>query len=485
MTSLIRASFWLTVSELIFNLSGYIIHSVLGRAFGPAEYGRYSIIIAFSTMIVVLIGRGVPIAMSKYLSEVCNSEPNKIPYIKRISARIQFLLIATVTILYFFLAPVFSSLLRDPSLTSLFRISSLIIPAFAAASFYVYYYTGIQKFEKQALLKFFRSIAKILIIISLALLLGTSGAVLGHSIAPFSVFLLAYFSDPFRKIKTKSSEIYNGLSWKKLINFAWPITLFMIFYEIMITVDLYFVKILLSDDKLTGIYSSAITVGRIPFYAFYFLTIILLPKISETTSKGLKDETKKILSSAMRFMFMLLMPSIALLSAFAPSAIRFFYGARYTDGASSLAVLALGAGFLTVFYVLAFVLNGAGNNKVPMWTAFLGCVLNSLLVYLLIPKFGIQGAAIGTTATSFLTMLVLTIYSNYKVARFLYINSLIKYLLVSLAIFFVATNFFAQGRFVFILWSLILLTSYALVLYILGELKRNDLRYFLEAFKRK
>ncbi|MEA2006936.1 MAG: oligosaccharide flippase family protein [Patescibacteria group bacterium] len=485
MGALVKASIWLTLSELVFNLSGYITHAFLGRSLGPAEYGRYGIVITFSTMIIILIGKGVPIAMSKYLSEVPVEQQEKIAAIKNISAKVQFVVIGLVTIVYFFLAPVFAHILRDDSLTSLFRISSLIIPAFAGASFYVYYYTGIQLFGKQAFLKFFRSIAKVGIIVTLGFLFSTPGAVIGHAIAPFSVFVAAYLLDPYRKFKSVARNNNNSLSLQKLLNFAWPITLFMIFYEIMITVDLYLVKILLGDDKLTGVYNSAITVGRIPFYAFYFLTIILLPKISQTTSRGLKEETKEILSSAMRFMFMFLIPCIALLSAFSPSAIIFFYGAMYTSGAEALSILALGAGFLSVFYVLAFVLNGADKNKVPMWTAFFGCLFNTALVYFLIPILGIKGAAIGTTITSLLAMIVVVLYTSRKIANFLAFIPIFKYIIGSAGVYFLAKNFFVQGRFIFILWSLILLAIYCLYLFFIREIKEKDISFLRNALIKK
>ena len=118
--SLVRASIWLTISELIFNFSGYVIHSVLGRTLGPAEYGRYSLII-FSTMIVVLVGRGIPIAMSKYLSEIRKDNPEQIPHIKKTSALVQVILIGSVTIFYFLFAPVFCKTLKRPLPNSTFQ----------------------------------------------------------------------------------------------------------------------------------------------------------------------------------------------------------------------------------------------------------------------------------------------------------------------------------------------------------------------------
>ncbi len=246
----------------------------MGRTLGPAEYGRYGLIITIATMIVVLIGRGVPVAMSKYLGEIYQTNPNEIKHIKKISAEIQIILIGLVTILYYLSAPLLADLLNDQTLTPLFKLSTLIIPAFAAASFYVYYFTGTHQFNIQSSLKFFRGLSKIFFIILLALLFQVKGAIIGHILAPLSVFLLAFSFDWKQKkkqkrfnlkekekeIKTKqiSTEKANShysskinitkLTHKALLNFAWPITLFMLFYEIMITIDLYMVKGLLQND---------------------------------------------------------------------------------------------------------------------------------------------------------------------------------------------------------------------------------------------
>ncbi len=495
MSTIIQASLWLTLSELFFNLSGYFTHAILGRTLGPAEYGRYGITITIATMIVVLIGRGVPVAMSKYLSEVIKTDPGEIAHIKKVGWQVQIILIALTTLLYYFLAEPLAYLLNDISLAPLFKLSTLVIPAFAGASFYVYYFTGLHLFNVQSALKFFRGISKIFFIVFLAFIFKTKGAILGHVLAPFSVFLLALMFDQKNKRKINDlsrSNIQNKkekkkrkkLTWKILLNFAWPITLFMIFYEIMITIDLYMVKGLLRNDSLTGYYNAALTLGRLPFYAFYFLTIILLPKISETTSQKEQAKTNRIMSGAMRFLFILLIPSITLLSIFAPSALQLFYGSGYREAVPTLRILSVGLGFLTIFYILAFVLNGAGKNKIPMWTALVGMIVNIFLNYQLIPRWGIVGAGIATTTTSFLIMLIAIIATEKFVASFLKPISLVKYFLATSVIAFLALNL-QQGEIIFILWSVTMLTIYFIILWLLQEVTQEDLTFIQVLLKAK
>lgn len=481
--SLLKASFWLTIAELVFNLSGYIIHSLLGRFLGPSEYGRYGLIITFATMIVILIGRGVPVAMSKYLSEVRKKDAGTILSVRKTGAIVQTILISITTVLYYFLVPpIAGKLLNDPTLIPLFKISTPIIPAFALASFYVYYFNGIHKFNSQAFIKFYRGITKIIFIVSLGFLFSTKGAVIGHAIAPLSVFLFAYLLDPFRKEKANKKA---HVSWQKMLSFAWPITFFMIFYEIMISIDLYMVKGLVGSDEATGLYNAALTIGRLPFYAFYFLTIILLPKISETTSQNDLAKTKKVLSFAMRFLLLLLIPATALLSFFSTSAAQFFFGVNYTSAGAPLAILAFGLGFLVIFYILAFVLNGAGKNKVPMWTALFGMILNSILNYFLIQKYGITGAAIATSISSFVVMMVAIIFTQKKLVPFLDPIAIVKYITGSVIIYLIANCFIPQHKFFFILWSLLLFDVYFIFLFVTKEITKNDWFFLRDNLRKK
>jgi O-antigen/teichoic acid export membrane protein len=182
---------------------------------------------------------------------------------------------------------------------------------------------------------------------------------------------------------------------------------------------------------------------------------------------------------------MFLAPTVALLSAFAPSAIRFFYGAKYTPAAPAMSILAVGLGFLTVFYILTFTLNGAGKNKIPMRMAILGAGLNAILNYLFIPRWGIIGSALATSTTSFLVMLALLFYAHYQLAAFIQPKAVAKYLILSGALYWLGVHIFPQGRFIFIGWSILLMATYILALIILKEIDKKDWQYLLNALQKK
>ena len=494
-SNLAKSALWVTFSEILFNLSGFVIHSVLGRFLGPADYGRYGIIITLTTMVIILIGNGIPTAMAKYISEYFEINPRMVKTIKKQAIVLQTIIIGGITILFFFSIPLICKALGDPTLIPLFRISTLIIPAFAGASFYFSYYTGLHRFNLQATLKTLRSIFRIVFVIGLAYFWKVEGSIVGYIIAPGGVFLVAFLIDKFYigpKLK-KQEELQKNIAsdnrsgsfaaaaqddvnfdWRKLTNYAWQIVVFFLAYELLISIDLYLVKAILRDDNLTGIYNAALTVGRIPYYIFYAMTIFLLPMVSKSTSQNNPEETKKILAQSLRIMLLLLVPMIVLMSIYAKPILIDFYGAKYALGAFPMSILEYGIGFLTIFYVMSFALNGAGKTKMVMKISIVGFLINAILNYILIKKYSITGSAIATSIASFIVAIWILYYLWRDFGALIKIKTFLKTIFAAAGMYLVSL-LFSKGEIAFIAWSIILFVFYLFVLYILKEIKKEDL----------
>lgn len=485
MSNLVKSAVIVTISEIVFNISGFVIHAVVGRILGPADYGRYGLVITLTTMVIILIGNGIPTAMAKYLSEVFETKANLIKVIKRQAIILQSLIIGTITIIFFLASPLIAKILGDPTLTPLFRISTLIIPAFAAASFYFSYFTGLHKFNIQSGLKIFRSILKIIFIITLAYFWRVEGSIAGYIVAPTAVFLIALAIDKFivsKELHYVETQHVASLpedtqfDWKKLVNYAWQIVVFFLAYELLISIDLYLVKGILHSDYQTGIYNASITIGRIPYYLFYALTVILLPVISKTTSRNMREETTRIITQSLRLMVILLIPSVILMSVYSKEIILLFFSENYIESAYPMSILVWGVGFLTIFYVLCFIMSGAEKVKKPMIISAIGLAINTILNYFLIKKYGIAGSAIATSlASAFITFIMLYyIWKDFGVA--LHYKSISKVILAG-ALMYLVSLFFPAGQLIFILWFIILFAFYLFILYITKEIRKEDLLF--------
>jgi PST family polysaccharide transporter len=467
--------FWLGFAEILFYISGFIVQSAAGHILGPTDYGIFGLIVTLTILIASLIGNGIPIAMSKFLSGSLSKKPHLIHTIKRKAALAQFVLMSIVTAIFFFGAPVIAWTLRDATLVPLLRISAFIIPCFAADAFYFYYYTGIHQFNMQSVLKSFRSFLRVTLIVGLGYFLSLQGFITGYIYVPLSVFILAFIIDKLVYARRFPNKPVGNFSIRKLLSYAAPITGFLVLYQAMVSLNLFAVKAILQDNYLTGLFNGALTIAQIPSYLFYALTIVLLPIISHAVAEKNHRKATEAVNMALRMMTILLVPVIALSIGFAGPLLAFFFGAPFAAGAGALRFLAFGIGLLTLFYVMSFAFQGAGLVKTPLKVAFWGMLLNGLLNIAMIKPLGLIGSGLATCITAFFVLAALFYYLRRDFSAGLKLLTAGKIFFSGLIIF--AISLFLPGNhLLFIPFGGFLFLLYFGFLYLLKEFGPADLQ---------
>lgn len=480
--SLGRSFFWLSIGEFLFYISGYLVQAGAGRILGPQDYGKFALILTITILIANLIGNGIPIAMSKYISEFSKSDPGKIHDIKKKGALAQFIFMGAISFIFFACSYPLGNFLNDPSLIPLFQLSSLIIPCFAADSFYFYFFTGIQRFNFQSILKIIRAILRIIIILGLAYFFKLQGIIVGYIFVPLSIFLVALIADKFFfQYDHDKTEARSLFSIKQIIKYSIPITSFLIFYEILLSFDIYIIKYFY-DDQATGFYNAALTIARIPSYLFYALTIILLPTVAQSYLIN-KEKVRKVVSQIFRYMLLIVFPVIALSVAYAKPVIIFFFGKNFESASIYIPPLITGAGFLAIFYVMAFAFNGAGKIKIPLYLTITALTLNVILDFILVPFWGISVIPIIKLLISLIVFPILLVLTKKVFDVSLQWKSLFKMTFSALTIYFIAL-FIPSGQIIFLFYSLLLFLLYLFILFALKEITRNDLKNILGMIKK-
>ena len=174
-------------------------------------------------------------------------------------------------------------------------------------------------------------------------------------------------------------------------------------------------------------------------------------------------------------MLLLLPPIIILMFVFSAPIIKIFYGSLYLASAFPMSILVVGVGFLTVFYIMSFAVNGMGKVKIPMLIAFFGAILNILLSYFLIKNYALMGAAIATSLSSLVVMAIILYFIKKYFKVLVNFKSLLKITLASFTIYLISFLFPRAGNLIFIIWVLILLGIYFIILYMLREIKNEDI----------
>jgi stage V sporulation protein B len=458
-THIARGAIFLTISSLIFIVSGYIINIWLGRYLGPAEYGIYGIIISLVSIINITQTSGIPLAVAKYAAS--NKEQGEAVY--KTGFFLQLISTCFISLLFFILSTPIATILKDKDLIPYIQLAALIFPFYGIFALITGFYNGLHNFKKQAVLHIIYSFIKILTIIPFAIFFHLSGVIFGFILSPI-LTLLTGFHLP--KAATR-------FSYKKLIVFSLPLIGIAIFSNLLQSIDIFFVKMLGASENDPGYYTASQNISRIPFFALSALSTVLLPTISKTVSQNLEKETKSYINSCMRIVLLLCIPVVLFMSATSAELLQFIYTTEYLPAAQSLSILLIGIAFLTIFTVQSNILNGAGNPKTPLIIAICSVCITAVLCVILIPYGNLNGAAFATTIGCFVAMVLTTIMVYKRFNTVPSLRSFIKVILASLPLYFLAKAI-TFPVFLLPLFYLLLFSLYIVFLIIIKELTKSD-----------
>jgi stage V sporulation protein B len=462
-----KGTFYLMIANGLFALVGFIINFWLGRYMGPAEYGVFGVVLSLMTTVNLFMTSGIPRSASKYIAE----DHAKTGYIIKEANRIQMVFCVLIFTLYLGLAGVIANWFNDSSLTPYIRISALAIPAYSFFSIYNGgYLNGLRKFSRQAVSITVVSLTKIAATFLLVLLgLKVKGAIVGYILAAIIGSVLTWrLLGPVEKSR-------NNFNWRKLVGFSIPAIVFAVAFYLLMSIGLFAVKAMLSDNAEVGYYTAANNIASILYFLFAGLATSILPSISRSTSANDAMLTRSYIRQSMRYMVMLLIPLVLLLSATSTDLLTLVYSSRYIEAASPMSILVFGLGLLSIFFVLTNIIMGSGKPLVIMLMSLVLVGIDTGLNIFLVPRYGLVGAAWATTITGLLGMSVAAIYVFWQFKVLISAKSLGRICLSSVVIYIIALQLSLLPFWLPLIY-IGLFILYAGILWLTKELNREDLK---------
>jgi len=471
--NLLKGNFYLIFAQIIFLISGYVIHIALAHSVNPVEYGRFGIILSILMITNTILGRGVPEAASKYIAEGYNYSN-----VKKEALKIQSVLCFIIFIVLLLISYPLSILLNDEKMLIYIIILSFILPLRAFLNLFKGILFGLEKFKKGANLIILNSLPRIGFVFLLILLgLGVLGAILGYLFASLLAVIVGVL---YINIKRYEGKKLN----KNIFIYSYPVILFSVILMLILNLDTLYVKALFSNSPISGYYVSAKTISIIPFSILSAFSMTILPLISRSDSDGNKNLTKFYIRESYRYLF-LVFSIIILIVTLAPNFIlTLLYPQSYSEASIPLAILIFGTIFLTIFYFISYSINAIEKTIIPTIILLLIFPLYIISNYILIPIYGMIGASISFTAVSFIYMIIGLIF-QYKYFRTIFkFISTIK-IIFSLSFAYVCGYYMlitGINIFLILFFSLLI---YIVLLFLIKELTNRDIESIILIFRKK
>jgi len=465
----LKNSFFSTSSSLIRGVGGFLFSVVLARILTPEQFGIYAL--AISTCFLILqLDPGTGYTATRYIAYAAGKKDEKL-------VRGYFRFLFKLRLIFGVLFAISLAIAAKPLAYQIFKKPEMFIPLEILSLFLFFFFLtdfidccsqAFQNFKYPAMRHAIHEFLKFSITIPLAFLF-FNGIFIGITIASILTFTIIFllFRSRYNVFGGKIKEI----EAKRVLRFMGFVSIGGISGVVFSYVDMIMLGIFLPAEY-AGYYKAATNI----VFGIAGLTGIagvLFPVFTQLESKSLEDAFRKVF----RYASILSFPLAVIIAYFSTQIVGVIYGAKYLQASLPLLILSP----IIVFNATNFfgILFGA-KEKPEYGTAIsiASMVMNVMLNYILILKFGMIGAAIATITSRFFNIAVLGILSSKILKISIGIDSIYKPLFASM-VMLLFLYFFPHPTtlFIGILELCFAVAVYFAVLFLTGGIGGEDLRY--------
>ncbi|USZ71469.1 flippase [Natronosalvus halobius] len=377
---------------------GALITPLLTRLLGPSSYGQYATILSIFLLVKILMVSGIRSGTKKYLSEE-RSIPNWKNHVLSTYLHIS---IIFGSLFAFGLATLSASgiiaITFGESYILLFYLLSILALITQFRNLLVSALMGLQLEKYSEPIKIFEKATFGIVAITLtAIGFGVPGVIIGHIISVGLALLicsvivhnqidLSKITDPIPK------EFPKRELWK----FNYSSVLFAFLLYSLYHVDVILLQIFTGEETV-GYYKAALVIVELLWVIPRSIQSVLIQSVSEYWRLGsiykINELSSKITKYVSLITILLAVGLMVLAEAFMP----FYFGDSYSPATTPLLILLPGTICFAVIRPSLAITHAKGDMRLLITGTGIAAGINIILNMLLIPPYGMVGAAVATT----------------------------------------------------------------------------------------
>jgi O-antigen/teichoic acid export membrane protein len=270
---------------------------------------------------------------------------------------------------------------------------------------------------------------------------------------------------------------------RELLSFSLPLMISGAMARVLRDLDTYLLSYF-SETASVGVYNIVYPIAMLPMFVLTSFGYLFMPVISELHSEGRNADMSSLYSLVTKWVFFGTLPILLPIAMFPETTIRLTFGPEYVSGAVALSVLTAGYAFSALLGPNSSLLTSIGRSRLVMYDNAFAVVLNFVVNLVLIPRYGIVGAA-GATVASYFAMNVLFSYQVYtETGAYPVSTAIVKPALSAFALMggvYLLVNFVVDpGILGIVLIYASFLSLYGVSLLVLGAVEREEVMLVLQ-----
>ncbi|VVB82942.1 putative flippase AglR [uncultured archaeon] len=466
----VKSSVILLFGIILSKILTYTYRIVIARNFGQETYGLFSLALMIATLFVTVFSLGLQSGLLRYISLYRGKEENeKIKSILTFSSNLTLIVSLLAAGLLFFLSKTIAiDIFHNQNLIIYLQGFAIFLPIFIFSGFF---HVITLSYEKVGWYSFIGNILSPLIqllflVIFIFMGLKDESIIFSYNLGFLAILLSAFLVCNYgiKKIFEKSllkKEEKNNIN-KKLFSYSWPIMFLGLTMSLFSWIDSFLIGYFKTASDV-GIYNVAFLLASFLLVVPALFLQIFLPIITKEYANNnfglIKDLSKQI----GKWIFILNLPLLIIMILFPGAIINLLFGTNYIFAENSLRFLSIGVFVYSILQISENLLSMIGKSKRILFNLIVATIFNTILNFILIPNYGINGAAF-STMISYILWGILSLFTAKHFTNILPLRwDMIKIILISLIPTIILLYF--RSKISLTTWNIILLGIFFLVSY--------------------
>lgn len=394
---------------------GIFSSSYIARMLGPSNNGVYALVVLIPALAIAFGGFGLASSVVYIMGKRQYSQPEVLAKLILVSSLISLMIVCALLVLPL---DIFGAWM--PNVPQYMIITGIsLIPVFFLYTNLNAIFHGQQNFQRYGLISLLPIVLTVSFLIcipngsdkKLPLSVAAWGA--GYLITlVFMLWLMRLELGDFLKYARSSSGLLREAFRFGLKSYAGNLISF-----INYRLNFYLLGTLVGADAV-GIYAVTIPITEgVWMFATAVATVIFPLIANSSTNKG---QVENPTPTACRWVFIASCMAGLLIASFVTFIVENVFGTAYMAAAQAILWLLPGVILFSVTKVLSSDIAGRGRPDLNLYVTALALIINIATCYLLLPRFGLNGAAMAVSITyGFYTVIISVIYSRLVDVRVL------------------------------------------------------------------
>lgn len=378
-------------------ITQYLFIFIVARLYGPKEQGAFTICFTILQLFAIFSQMGLDNRLTRIIAaHKDQADPAIIKTTYLQSLQLTLFASSIWAIATFFAAPfIAGTIFSKPEITDELQQTCMAFVPFVIIGLNSAGYRGFKNMTGFMIFRTVQPLLSSILLLVLFYMKSNWGVVHAYTYATLGTCLMSFFTW-WKFSKMKEGVYQPSLNWNQMLSESLPMMLTGSMIFIMGWTDNLILGIFRSSEDV-GMYDAAYKLSTLSALVLFAFNAIQAPVFSELYHKKEMGRLQQIITKSNRLLFFTSLP-LTILLCFFPITILGFLGEGFKGAWMALILLAIGNFINSISGSIGILLQMSGHqkeyNKIITSTAIGSIALN----FILIPKFGLLGAAISSSS---------------------------------------------------------------------------------------